>query len=93
VPPLELATISGGGRDRTRVSSDPSWLSHNDSHQRVERLAALWLQSLVTDQHDLARIVTLAEVWFSLPETIKIKIEKLKLSRVKNSNLGGQNVP
>lgn len=66
-----------GCRFQTRVSSDDTALISNDLRQRIERLAALWLQLPVTDKHDLARIVTIAEAWTSLEEHAKRSIESL----------------
>ena len=63
--------------DRTRVSSDATAFSSNDLRQRIERLAALWLQSPVSDEHDLSCIVTIAEAWTSLEEHAKHSIESL----------------
>ena len=74
--------FSGGGGDRTRVSGDDSVLTTNDLRQCIQRLAALWLLSPDTDEHDVARIVTIAEAWSSMPEAIKIKVEAL--SQIQN---------
>lgn len=76
---------SGGGGDRTRVSSDVTTLNDNDLRQRIRRLAALWLQSGVSDEHDLARIVVIAEAWTALPEIIKLEIEAC--SRITNTKV------
>lgn len=71
----ERSESNGGGGDRTRVPSDATALISNNLRQRIQRLAALWLQSAVTDSHHVARIVTIAEAWSSLPETIKLDVE------------------
>ena len=65
------------GGDRTRVSIDDIALICIDLHQRTKRFVALWLQSPVSDEHDFARIVTLAQACFSLPEAIKREIEAM----------------
>jgi len=52
-------------------------LSYNDLRQRIQRLAALWLQSPVSDEHELARIVTISEFWHALPKATKIEVESL----------------
>lgn len=69
--------------DRMVVSRDATVLIDNDLRQRIQRLAALWLQSPVSDERELARIVTIAEAWRSLPETAKLEIEAF--SQITNS--------
>ena len=71
----ERSESNGGGGDRTRVLAGNTLLISNDLRQRIERLAALWLQSPVTDEHDLSRIVTVAEAWHKLDEDKKSAIE------------------
>ena len=78
----ERSESNGGGGDRTRVSSDDIPLISNDLRQRIQRLAALWLQLPVADEHDLARIVPIAESWLSLTEPVKSQIESLTQDQI-----------
>jgi len=75
--PSFTSVLYGGGGDRTRISSDGSSLINNDLCKRINGLAAQWLQSAVSDEHDLARIVTVAESWCSLSESQKTTIISL----------------
>ena len=63
--------------DRTRLSTNDTSLADNDLRIRIGRLAGLCLQVEVTERHELARLVTVAESWSSLNETAKSAIENM----------------
>jgi len=79
---LSKTVPSEGGADRTRVSTDGIALGSKNLRQRIVRLAAIWLQLAVSNEHELARMVTVSDNWASLSDSEKIEIESVS----KNTN-------
>ncbi len=76
------ACSEGGGGNRIRVSDDVTNNNGNCLGQCTQYVAALWLHSPDSDEHDVARVGRIIEAWPSLPDHIKLVVEALCIQPV-----------